>query len=184
MPDEERALYAALPNVIVRFNQKAWADESIIIDYLVDFREQTAHLGEVLLGMDNHGSQVTFLSRCIMEYLAIVPAFTPANCTDCVSPVDHHVGQTLKLKVSARFEDGYEADFNRWNQTSAEGGLTNSERRMLVAKWTAESWEEICTSHKSLLRSAFVDTGFLVAKDGSENHLITLWKGGEGLYTF
>ena len=181
---EELDFYSSLPNVNVRFQKNAWADEPIIIDYLTAFREKTAHLGEILLGMDNHGSQVTFLSRAVMEYFGIVPAFTPANCTDCVSPVDHHVGQTLKLKISSKFEEAYEADFDHWNKEAKYGGLTDSERRMLVAGWAAEAWSELCSEHKTLLKSAFVETGFLVAKDGSENHLIKLWKGGKGMYTF
>lgn len=181
---DELDLYKSLPNVRVRFQPKAWADEDVIVDYLSDFRRDTSHLGEVLLGMDNHGSQCTFLARCLMEFFAIVPAFTPPNCTDCVSPVDRHVGQTLKQKISARFEDAYEDDFDRWNCSSKLGGLTACEKRMLIAKWASESWAELCLEHKRLIESAFIKTGFLVAKDGSENHLIELWKGGHGMYSF
>ena len=43
------------------------------------------------------------------------------------------------------------------------------------------AWAELCDAEKanSMIRSAFVDTGFLLAKDGSENGLIKLqgWKG-------
>jgi hypothetical protein len=52
---------------------------------------------------------------------------------------------------------------------------------MLIATWTSVAWAELCDIGKanSLIRSAFVDTGFLVAKDGSENGLIKLqgWTG-------
>ena len=83
LSEEEKAAYAALPNITVRWHDKAWANESIILDYLVDFREATMHLGEVLLGMDNHGPQRTpACETFIMELFRIVAAFTPANCTD------------------------------------------------------------------------------------------------------
>jgi UDP-N-acetylglucosamine transferase subunit ALG13 len=59
---------------------------------------------------------------------------------------------------------------------------------MLVATWTAEAWEEVCRDHHVMIRQAFVETGFLVAKDGSENGLIKLEATRRGVtpvpYTF
>ena len=51
MKKEEIKFYASLPNVNVRFQPKAWADEGICIEYITDFREKTADLGlgEVLI---------------------------------------------------------------------------------------------------------------------------------------
>ena len=79
----------------------AWADERIMLDWLEDFRQTTLdnNVGEVLLGMDNHKAQITMTFRHVMDCLHVVPAYTPPNCTDCVSPVDRHVGQTLKTKI-------------------------------------------------------------------------------------
>lgn len=100
----EMAHYAALPNVRVRFQSKAWADEGVILDYLQDFRRDTKDLGEVMLGMDNHGSQQTPLCRTFMDYLNIVPVYTPANCTDVVSPCDHHVGRDLQVALVEKYQ--------------------------------------------------------------------------------
>jgi hypothetical protein len=100
----EMAHYANLPNIRVRFQGKAWADEGVMLDYFHDFRRDTADLGEVMLGMDNHGSQQTNLCRTLMEYLYIVPVYTPANCTDVVSPCDHHVGRDLQVKLVEQYE--------------------------------------------------------------------------------
>ena len=104
LSDAEMAHYASLPNVRVRFQSKAWADEGVVLDYLNDFRKDTKHLGEVMLGMDNHGSQQTPLCRAFMEYLRIVPVYTPANCTDVVSPCDHHVGRDLQVKLVEQYQ--------------------------------------------------------------------------------
>ena len=91
LSERELDLYSTLPNVTIRFQRRAWADERIMQDYLINFRHTlaSAGFGEVLLGMDNHGAQQTPWCRAFMEHFHIVPAFTPANCTDCVSPVDH-----------------------------------------------------------------------------------------------
>jgi hypothetical protein len=93
-----------------------------------------------------------------------------------VSPVDRNVGQAIKLKIAALYEEEYARNRVRWELPKREGGLGDSVKRMLVAKWTSQAWTEICATHYQLIRSAFVKTGFLLAKDGSENHLIELWK--------
>ena len=40
-----------------------------------------------------------------------------------------------------------------------------------MAIWTAAAWV-LMREEKDFIRSAFVATGFLIAKDGSENNLI------------
>ena len=130
--------------------------------------------------MNNHSSQTTAQCRAFMDIMQIVPAFTPANCTDCVSPVDRNVGQAIKLKIAKRYDADYARDKDRWELPKDSGGLTASAKRMMVAKWASEAWSEICAHHHTLLRSAFVKTGFLVAKDGSENNLIELWQKKRG----
>jgi len=175
---QEKTLYESLPNVIIRWQEKAWCDEGIALDYLTSFREQTLDLGhgEVLLGMDNHTSQSTPYCRQFMWWMCIVPAFTPPNCTDSLSPVDHNVGQNIKQKISKLYDEDYENNPDSWELSPSEGGMTESSRRMLVARWTSKAWSEV-SKNETLIKSAFVRTGFLVAKDGSENHLIQLWKG-------
>lgn len=175
---EELNFYENLPNVNVRFQPKAWADERICMDYLRYFREATArlNLGEVLLGMDNHGSQATPLCRSFMKNMGIVPAYTPANCTDCISPVDANIGVTIKNIIARKYEEEFDVNEDEWLLPKKEGGLGNKKKRMLVAKWASEAWAEFTdgTKYNHTVTSAFVKTGFLVAKDGSENHLIEL----------
>ena len=183
LSEEEKAAYAALPNITVRWQDKAWANECVILDYLMDFREATMHLGEVLLGMDNHGSQRTPACETFMELFRIVAAFTPANCTDCCSPVDHHVGKLLKELINAMYEEEYDKNCFFWNRPPQLGGLTTSNKRVLLAQWASAAWTLLAKKHEHCLRMAFVETGFLVALDGSEDKLIELWKGGKGQYT-
>lgn len=172
----EAAFYATLTNIIVRYQAKGWADEPLMLDYFESFREVTlAHgLGEVMLGMDNHGPQITATSRGVMDLLDIVPALTPANCTDCISPVDRSIGAILKMKIYKKYDEAYHANHAYWNQPSEYGGLSDPERRMLVAQWASEAWADLCENHQHAIEHAFVSTGFLIAKDGSEDHLINL----------
>ena len=173
---EERDHFAGLGNVIVRFQAKAWSDSRVSWDYLMAFRKQTLHLGEVMLGMDNHGSQISPIHRKFMELMDVVPVMTPANCTDCVSPVDRNVGQALKLKIARRYDEAFSRDREKWESPPGHGGLSASVKRMLVATWVSEAWQEFCAKNKRCITSAFIKTGFLVVKDGTENSLIELFK--------
>ena len=173
--DFELAHYASLPGVRVRFQKRAWADEGIILDYLADFRQDTLGLGEVMLAMDRHGSQKTPLVRRLMAHFSIFPLYTPPECTDVVSPCDHHVGRHLQVLISKKYEQAYDDNQTDWDSE----GIQTCEKRMLFATWAAEAWQDLCTTNRYLIDSAFLQTGFLIARDGSENHLIKLqnWNG-------
>ena len=162
--------YASIPGIRVRFQKKAWADEGVILDYLQDFRADTADVGEALLGMDRHGSQKTPLVREFMSYMEIFPLYTPPECTDVISPCDHHIGRHLQKLIAEKYEKAYDANQAVWDQQ----GIETADKRMLFATWASEAWIDLCTNNKHLIRNAFVETGFLVARDGSENHLIKL----------
>ena len=54
-------------------------------------------------------------------------------------------------------------------------------RRILMAQWLSAAWADLEANHKHLIDSAFLQTGFLLAKDGSEDGLVSLqgWEGTE-----
>ena len=49
-------------------------------------------------------------------------------------------------------------------------------KRMLVAQWASEAWAEFTTENHTCILHSFIKTGFLIAKDGSENGKIELRK--------
>jgi hypothetical protein len=178
---EELAYYETLPGLKVRWQKKAWADTQVMLDWLIDFRASTLHKGEIALLMDNHGSQRVEEFCTMAELLHIKLVYTPANCTDCVSPVDCNVGAWLKQRAYA-LQDEELDDNDDW---SHEDGLSKIQKRKLCAKWLNQAWEELKTEHPHLLDSAFVDTGICIAADGSQNHLIRLRpKDPTGKYGF
>ena len=142
--EEEREWYAALKNLRVRWQNKAWADEVVCMAYFQDFRVDTAELGEVLLGMDNHKSQKTVIQQAWM-------------------------------RLYTEFEQHYE----QWDRM----GLPEPNKRMIVARLVSEEWAKMCEDSHHLIRSSFVSTGWLLAKDGSEASLVKLWKHNNGEYT-
>ena len=62
----------------------------------------------------------------------------------------------------------FEANRQLWCR---KGGLNASTRRQKMATWAAAAWSFV-KADAAFLPSAFVSTGFLIRKDGSENHLI------------
>ena len=90
------------------------------------------------------------------------------------------MAQTVKTKVfklKEAYDDSMPPDFD-WADLSAQ------DRRMLVARWVSDAWRDVVTNSHKLIAAAFVETGFLVAKDASENSKIKLWKRGDSKYTF
>ena len=124
---------------------------------------------EILLGMDNHGAQQTLKFRQELALKNIHPAYTPPDCTDLVSPCDHHVGKALKDIMAIFYHKELEENREQW----CGNGLSRSERRMKMAVWAAAAWG-VVAQNAAFLRSSFVSTGFLIAKDGSEDGLIKI----------
>jgi hypothetical protein len=172
----EKEIYANLGNIITRFNSRAWSDEGTAIDALVAFREQTLHLGDVLLGMDGHKAQITPFCRAFMDLMGIRYGITTPNCTDVISPVDRHVGKVLKDKIHAKYEKALKSNARMWSLPAGQGGLSDARKRVLLATWTSEAWTELCRDNKHVITRAFVETGFLIAKDGSDRHEVRPYK--------
>ena len=148
--------------------------------WLEQFDRDTAHIhakyGRPALpwiGRTGHGAQLTtaFKRKCAEKKIYLI--YTPPNCTDVVAPaVDHHVGAALKAKIRVRYITHLRRNFRRWRQPSAQGGFSESEKRMLLSAFTEEAYLDLKLQNKHLLRQCFVSTGWLIANDRSEDKLV------------
>lgn len=170
IPAEEIVQYP--DNIEVWWQPKAWVDSVTFRGLVKNFGESTAALreehGEVMLAMDRLSGQVDPENQEALNKLNVYQVLTPANCTDVTAPVDHHVGANLKEKIGVMYDHWVEG----WERAK-EPELSAGDRRLLLANWVSVAWDSI-QENEHLLRQAFVETGFLVAKDGSENHLIDM----------
>jgi hypothetical protein len=90
------------------------------------------------------------------------PVYTPAECTDCVAPVDHHVGARLKKLMSDYYHIALETNYESWSNPPSQGGLEAWERRVCMATWLATAWKTL--KHEAdFLKSSFTSTRFLLA---------------------
>ena len=137
--------------------------------------------------MDRHSAQKTENMKELYRELGYAPVYTPPGCTDSTSPVDHHVGRYIQNFMARRYQVELETNSHIWlsgggpddEEIEDSNGSSAMERRMLMATWLSEAWRHLQNTGAHLLDSAFLQTGFLVALDGSQDHLIQLqgWKG-------
>ena len=71
------------------------------------------------------------------------------------------------------------------NKVGLTPGLTRSEKRMHIVRWISQAWKDFKANERHNCNAAFVDTGILIAADGTEDDLIKLWpKAERGMYKF
>lgn len=169
---KELDFYESLTGIRCVCQSAAWADRRIMMNWLDGFNEDLGgsnspgYRPEVMLGMDQHGSQcVDEFVKGMLDY-NIYGVYTPVNCTDVAAPIDHHVGARIKNTIKGLYIRDFDAHLDQWTHT-----LTASDRRMHIAKWVAEAWDQI-KDDAPFFKAVFQSTGFCNAKDGSENHLI------------
>ena len=165
---DELAYYRQVgDHATIMFQPKAWADQEVMLQSLECFIHQTREIrqkyGEILLILDQHGSQTTAFFRMRARECGIVLAYTPSSCTDVVAPVDHHVGAYLKKLMSTFYHDELRLNYDQW----VDEGISASECRMLMLEWLLLSWEVLC-QQPDMIRQAFVSTGCMLALDGSD----------------
>lgn len=179
----EKVVYERLDKIRVAFQPNAWADEQFCEEEIMHVASDlhvAGVIGEVMIGMDNHVSQRTPKMLSLYSDLGMVPVFTAANCTDCISPVDHHIGRYIQSHMGNSYRTAVEQSPDIWIAQSDDVEIEDTNctsamaRRMLMAQWLSDAWVELTTNHSNMINTAFVKTGFKLAKDGSEDHLIEI----------
>lgn len=93
---------------------------------------------------------------------------SPGQCTDAsTSPVDEHIGNSLKEKIGEKLQKIRDADpeMNQKFETCGPGFL-----RIQLTKLACDAWEEICKTDE--IPKAFKACGLCNDKFGRENHLV------------
>ena len=149
--DAERDLYH--PDVIVRFQPKAWADRAYSAAWAEeDWTDYILNSGECnvrenyLLFHDNLDSQTTPEFRAALQRNGVKGyshALLAGN-TDGLQPVDGGVGALLKHEQEEVFDEWLENDDN-WNEWSG-ARIPASRKRGLLTQFYGVAWERVCRS--------------------------------------
>ena len=159
----EKAVYDTLTNIRVHFQTSAWADEEFCYEDLLEAACDLTAAGytddeEILAGMERHSAQKTERIKEMYIQLGMVPVFTPPGCTDCVSPVDHHVGRNIQNFMAACYQRELERNPHIWLAGGEEDGhdyegiedpnsSSAQARRILMAQWLSAAWTDLEANH-------------------------------------
>ena len=172
-PEEREAWH---PDVWVRFQKKAWADEALCEDYaLIEMAEITAAARlagrESVAIFDNLHGQTTEThlrnlarNRCKRHLL-------PSNTTDELQLVDAGVGHALKTEMAHLHDDWLSKDGNLELWTTATN-FPAWRKRVLVTWLAAQAWENVCRRFD--FEAAATRLGMRMTIDGSGDELIQM----------
>ena len=164
------------PDVWVRFQKKAWADEALCEDYaLIEMAEITAAARlagrESVAIFDNLHGQTTEThlrnlarNRCKRHLL-------PSNTTDELQLVDAGVGHALKTEMAHLHDDWLSKDGNLELWTTATN-FPAWRKRVLVTWLAAQAWENVCRRFD--FEAAATRLGMRMTIDGSGDELIQM----------
>ena len=176
LDEDEIEFYKNLRNVKVIFQKKAWCDKRVMRWWMNMCWKQNSDR-ERMLVLDNligiHTSNSTIRS---MTKDRTFPVFPPPNCTDLVAPIDHHVGALLKQRMKKSYAAALMRNWDTWRTKKNNGSLCAKRRRMMMAEWLEEAWNEL-REDSDFIRSSFESTRILIKRDGS--HKIKM-RGGDG----
>jgi hypothetical protein len=172
---EELEYYESLPNVKVVFQHKAWCDRKVMRWwYNTCWKDKTGTRKRMLV-LDNLKTHIhsAIQKSFIKDNTLLVRP--PPNCTDLVCPIDHHVGQWLKVRMRQRYTEKLHENWDLWRNADTNDSLSSANRRMLLAGWLSEAWGDLQNDPEFIQRS-FESTGMLIKSDMSNNIKM---RGGE-----
>lgn len=184
---QERAAWH--PDVHVRFQKKAWADDALCEEVAgEEIAEATADARSAgersVVFYDNLSGQTTPEHlRTLKRQAKADRHLLPTNTTSELMHIDDGVGAAFKNRLGEEMDGHLEGEGNleRWVAGPKEGGLKAWEKRVLVTNLAARAWERLCETYD--FEASALRLGLLMTIDGSNDNKIKPQGLGEA-YTF
>jgi hypothetical protein len=187
------------PNVVVIFNEKAWANTSNLLDWVKN-QYSTASAYPLrdneprFLALDsfaphkNKGrkrkanesakekekrlreEKLQQELRDAFAKLNVTLSLIPGGCTGYVQVLDVLINKLIKAYIEEYEDLWLEENFELWES----GKWTVSERRILMTHWVYKAFERVHLEHKDAIISCFKNVGLSLPVDGSEDHLLKI----------
>ena len=100
-----------------------------------------------MIVMDVHRAQKTEAVKATLKQQHTTIAMIPPGCTSLIQPLDVVVNAPFKAKIETYAEQHYEANISSW----MDDKYTASDRRVLMTKWIADAWTDICVANKDAI---------------------------------
>ena len=175
---ELKKIKEELGNIRFYFQENAWADGKFMVWWLKKFVKDCKQAGlisvgsgiglkeQVLLGLDRHAAQKTLDFLRVCHEGGVLPFYTPPDCTDCISPCDHHVGKWLKGEIGGQYKLEVESKRQQW----AEDNVGPQEKRVLMLRWLGNAWN-LLRENSAFILSTFTSTGFLMELENPNKNI-------------
>jgi len=169
---KERAAYA--PGVIVQFQTNAWTDGKTLPEWLDGFcnwAKIKTDSGRKLFFLDNLKAQATPEFREELAKRGLVGWYFPPNTTDIVQPVDRHLAQQMKVKISRLLDEKLlqDGEFRNRFLGLENGKFSASDCRILLTHLIAQAWKEV-SLERNFLELGW-HTGCVMPKEGINRKL-------------
>ena len=161
--------------VKVMFQENAWCSEAIMKSWIeaewgnVFTNPPTPSSTGKILTMDMHRAQQTDDVKTLLAKHKTSVVTIPAGCTSRIQPLDVSLNKPFKSGIRLQVEQHMHANLKQYT----EGGINASARRVLMTKWIANAWHEVCNKKEMVIRS-FVKCGLSVNLDGSEDDQVNI----------
>jgi hypothetical protein len=184
------------PDVDVIFQKKAWVDRPVaqkIVNESLSKHFKEHHFDEhkktfestlmLLDNLDAQKNEEAFIGP--LRAQGSEGFFYPGGETDALAPVDAGYGNDVKLEYGVEMDKWVSAPGNveRWENAPGNGGLTASDRRVLMTQWVAAGKAHVDKKYYSLWRY-FEKTGGLMTTDGTGDDKIEMPKYPDGVTSF
>ena len=113
----------------------------------------------------------------MFDFIEAVQAFTPGGCTDVVAVPDNRLVQLEKLLIQRYYRDAVEANRDKWRKAPGKGGHTEAYRRRICSNLISRARKQFLNENFGAIWKRYVEVGFIVRCDGSEENKIALRDG-------
>ena len=156
--------------VKVMFQENAWCSESIMKAWIESEWENVftnpptpSSTGKILV-LDMHRAQQTDDVKTLLRKHKTTLVSIPAGCTSRIQPLDVTLNKPFKSAVRRQVEEHMQENLSLYT----DGGICAFERRILMTKWVANAWHDVCKGKEATVRSC-EKCGLSVKLDGSED---------------
>ena len=159
------------PRVAIRWNESAYANAGLLVNWIQEFLVHALPSGPRLLTLDVARFHSTDEVLTTLRSNNITPSMIPPGCTGLVHPLDVSVNKPFKNLLRNILEDSldtYEAqhqvNLRELRQTDT---TAIAERRILVTHAVGEAWEKFGQTYQELVVTTFRKLGLTLPINGS-----------------
>jgi len=157
--------------VIVHWNETAYANADLLIEWITDYLVPVLPSGPRLLALDVAKFHCTDSVLQTLREHDITPSIIPAGCTGLVQPLDVSVNKPFKDLLRDLIDqalENYQTNHSvnlREIRRADHNGV--AQRRILITKCVSEAWETFSLKYQELIVSTFRKLGLTLPIDGS-----------------